>query len=116
MNNLFTKVLSKLATAASLAIATSFAAFAVHTETDVDQVGLKFTKKTTEVKAGGVVTFHNSDDVIHNIMTIDENDMTEDYGLQKPGETIKTKFEQQGEFQVRCSIHPKMKMTISVTK
>lgn len=81
---------------------------------DVDQKGLRFTKSSIAISVGGTMRFHNSDDVIHNIMTIDENDEPEDQGLQKPGETIVTKFDKAGTYQVRCAIHPKMKMTVSV--
>jgi plastocyanin len=84
-------------------------------ENVVDQLGLRFSKPSASVKAGGTISFHNSDDVIHNIMTIDSNDATEDFGLQKPGEVIKASFPEAGIFQVRCSIHPKMKMSVSVT-
>lgn len=81
---------------------------------DVDQKGLRFTKSSIAISVGGTMRFHNSDDVIHNIMTIDENDEPEDQGLQKPGETIAAKFDKAGKYQVRCAIHPKMKMTVSV--
>jgi plastocyanin len=37
-----------------------------------------------------------------------------DKGLQKPGETINQLFDKSGKFVVRCSIHPKMKMTVTV--
>lgn len=81
---------------------------------EVDQKGLRFTKSAVAIPVGGTMHFKNSDDVIHNIMTIDETDEPEDHGLQKPGETIKAKFETAGHYQVRCSIHPKMKMTVKV--
>jgi plastocyanin len=90
------------------------AASAGSTDGDVDQKGLRFTKPAVAIPIGGTVHFHNSDDVIHNIMTIDANDEPEDQGLQKPGETISTKFDKAGDYQVRCAIHPKMKMTVKV--
>ena len=90
------------------------AASAESTDGEVDQKGLRFTKSSVAIPVGGRVHFHNSDDVIHNIMTIDANDDPEDQGLQKPGETISTKFDAAGDYQVRCAIHPKMKMTVKV--
>ena len=83
---------------------------------EVDQKGLRFSKSSATLSVGGTMRFHNSDDVIHNIMTIDSNDEAEDHGLQKPGEVISAKFEKAGDFQVRCAIHPKMKMSIAVEK
>lgn len=83
---------------------------------DVDQKGLRFSKEMETIGLGGVMRFHNSDDVTHNIMTIDESDEPEDQGLQKPGETIVAKFGKAGTYQVRCAIHPKMKMTVKVAE
>lgn len=81
---------------------------------DVDQKGLRFTKPVVTISHDGTMRFHNSDDVKHNIMTIDESDMPSDHGLQRPGETISAKFDKPGVYQVRCAIHPKMKMTVKV--
>jgi plastocyanin len=66
------------------------------------------------LKAGESIHFLNKDDVTHNINVIDSDDNANDKGLQKPGETIDQKFDKAGDFQVRCSIHPKMKMTVKV--
>ena len=92
----------------------ALAASASQRDDEVDQKGLRFTKDAAAIAVGGTMHFHNSDDVIHNIMTIDANDEPEDQGLQKPGETISTKFDKAGTYQVRCAIHPKMKMTVTV--
>jgi plastocyanin len=83
-------------------------------ENEVDQKGLHFSKDNAAISVGATMHFHNSDDVIHNIMTIDADDEPEDQGLQKPGQTISTKFDKAGTYQVRCAIHPKMKMTVTV--
>lgn len=93
----------------------TIAALALTSESEVDQIGLRFTRQLVELKTGAVMKFHNSDDVIHNIMTIDKDDLTEDFGLQKPGEDIHATFSTPGSYQVRCSIHPKMKMTVNVS-
>ena len=93
----------------------TLAALALTSENEVDQIGLRFTRQLVELKTGTVMKFHNSDDVIHNIMTIDKDDLTEDFGLQKPGEDIHATFSTPGTYQVRCSIHPKMKMTVNVS-
>lgn len=83
-------------------------------ETDIDQRGIRFSRSDIEVKVGDILHFHNHDDVTHNIMVIDADDEPEDQGLQKPGEVITTHFDEAGTFQVRCAIHPKMKMTVTV--
>lgn len=82
--------------------------------TEIDQVGQKFSQSTLAVAAGDIVHFVNHDDVTHNINVIDEDDNAADKGLQKPGESIEQLFDKSGKFIIRCSIHPKMKMTIAV--
>src|SRR4051812_23529492 len=83
-------------------------------ETNIDQRGLRFSQTSVTLAVGDTLRFHNSDDVIHNIMVINSDDIPQDQGLQKPGEVIAAKFEEAGTFQVRCAIHPKMKMRVSV--
>jgi plastocyanin len=87
---------------------------AIAADTSIDQVGQKFSTTTVTLKAGESIHFLNKDDVTHNINVIDSDDNANDKGLQKPGETIDQKFDKPGDFQVRCSIHPKMKMTVKV--
>src|ERR1700678_1839212 len=81
---------------------------------DVDQASLKFTPDSVNIKSGESVKFTNKDDVTHNIHVITSDGNSDDKGLQKPGEDITETFAKAGEYQVRCSIHPKMKMTVTV--
>lgn len=76
-----------------------------HTSFDVDEI---------TVAKGETVTFANKDDVTHNVQVIDADGNDDDKGLQKPGEDIKANFTAAGEYKVRCAIHPKMKMTVTV--
>ena len=76
-----------------------------HTTFDVDAVS---------VKAGDTITFSNKDDVTHNIQVFNSADDVEDRGLQKPGEDIKVRFDKPGEYKIRCAIHPRMKMKVTV--
>ena len=80
----------------------------------MNQHGIHFSIPSVTLKVGDTVRFHNQDDVTHNIMVIDSDDNAEDQGLQKPGVTIVKKFDQAGTFEVRCAIHPKMKMMVTV--
>ena len=80
----------------------------------VDQSGLMFSQKALGVTKGDVVMFENHDDVTHNISVFDADQEPTDLGLQKPGATLKYKFDKSGRFTVRCSIHPSMKMTVAV--
>jgi len=93
----------------------SFAALAyAASDVVVDQVGQKFSVPTLTVKAGKTVDFMNSDDVNHNITIIDANGNADDRGIQKPNTTIPVTFDKAGDFVVRCSVHPRMKMQVKV--
>ena len=85
------------------------------TDTDIDQRAIRFSMQSVSIRAGDVLRFHNKDDVTHNLMVIDSDDDPEDQGLQKPGVVVTKKFDQAGTFEVRCAIHPRMKMTVTVT-
>jgi len=80
----------------------------------IEQSGQQFSQKSAAIAVGDSVTFANHDDVTHNINVINEDDEANDLGLQKPGENLTYKFDKAGKFKVRCSIHPSMKMTVSV--
>ena len=82
--------------------------------TDIDQVGQRFNVPSLTLAVGDTIHLHNPDDVIHNLNVIDAHLDPEDQGLQKPGETITKTFTKAGDFQVRCAIHPRMKMTVTV--
>jgi plastocyanin len=80
----------------------------------IDQSGQRFSEKSVALAAGDSLAFANKDDVNHNITVVDDDDDATDLGLQKPGETINYKFDKAGRFKVRCSIHPSMKMAVTV--
>lgn len=66
------------------------------------------------IKTGDTVVFRNNDEYIHDIQIINADGDVDDKGLQKHGEDIKYTFAKSGTYKVRCSIHPKMKATITV--
>jgi plastocyanin len=81
----------------------------------IDQMGLNFSEKLVAVNKGDAVVFANRDDVTHNITVLDDDDDgSNDLGLQKPGQDLAYKFDKSGRFRVRCTIHPSMKMTVNV--
>jgi cytochrome c peroxidase len=100
-----------------IAAAAAFAAVGVGVRAasvTIDQSGQHFSAKSATLNHGDSIVFANRDDVTHNINVIDEDDDATDLGLQKPGESLTYKFDKAGRFKVRCSIHPSMKMTVSV--
>lgn len=102
-------ILPVAAAAALLLSANAFAA-----ETVVDQQGQKFVPNAVTVKVGDSIKFLNSDDVDHNVTVIDGDGNADDRGIQKPGTPLTVKFSKAGDFAVRCSVHPRMKMTVKV--
>jgi plastocyanin len=81
----------------------------------VGQHGLVFTQTSASLARGDRIVFTNEDDVIHNIHIFGPgNDDSTDLGLQKPGATLSYKFDKAGSYMVRCSIHPSVKMAVTV--
>jgi plastocyanin len=80
----------------------------------ITQSGQKFSERSADLNRGDVLQFANQDDVSHNITVADDEDDATDLGLQKPGENLSYTFDKAGRFKIRCSIHPSMKMAVSV--
>jgi len=83
---------------------------------DIAQRGIRFSNTQLTIHVGETVRYHNQDDVTHNLMVLGDNGDPEDEGLQPRGATVIKKFDQAGTFEVRCAIHPRMKMTVTVAK
>lgn len=81
----------------------------------VDQKDRKFSKTELTVKPGDTITFQNSDDVAHNVFSVTPN-LEFEIHRQSPGEKSTIAFPKEGVVEVRCSIHPRMKMTVTVKK
>ena len=80
---------------------------------EIGQAGRNFSKPHLDVAPGATVTFLNDDNVPHNIFTAFDGQY-QDKGLSRPGEKVMVTFDKTGQHQVRCAIHPKMKMTVKV--
>ena len=80
----------------------------------VGQKDKQFSRDALTVKAGDKVTFVNDDTVAHNI-TIKEPSGTNKLGtVQKPVDKSEVVFDKMGDHDIRCAIHPKMKMSVKV--
>jgi plastocyanin len=62
------------------------------------------------IAAGQTLTFTNEDSFIHQIYV----DGLFDSNEKAPGENLNETFPRAGTFQVRCHIHPTMRMTVRV--
>jgi plastocyanin len=113
---------ARLFTSAALAIAIGtgivgtgvFAAgFAAAGEIVISQKKRKFTPSVVRSKVGDKVIFLNDDRFAHNLFS--ETPGHEfDVRKQMPGDRHVLTLSRKGEFQVRCAIHPRMRMKITV--
>ncbi|CAD5293874.1 Cupredoxin-like domain-containing protein [Bosea sp. 62] len=86
---------------------------AVATEFRVAQKGQQFNPRTLTIKAGDEVVFVNDDTGTHNVFS--ESATTSfDLKAQRPGASTRVAFPKVGKVDVRCAIHPSMRMTIEV--
>ena len=76
----------------------------------VEQKGRAFRPNEISIAHGQTVTFTNGDSFIHQIYVSGLFDTEE----QAPGQNLNETFPNAGTFQVRCHIHPTMRMTVHV--
>jgi plastocyanin len=79
----------------------------------VSQKGRAFAVREVTLSSGDVIRFTNEDDFPHQI-NIGNGTFALDSDLQESGEALSIPFPVPGIFQVRCGIHPIMRMTIRV--
>jgi plastocyanin len=82
-------------------------------EHPVDQKDKEFSQTEITIKPGEKVVFKNSDTVTHNVFSNSKvNPFT--IKIQQPGSSSTVQFDQEGVTEVRCAIHPKMKLLVNV--
>ena len=89
---------------------TAAGAAAVHR---IVQKGRAFSVAQISLAPGESLIFTNEDEFLHQIY-VDSRDMSFDSDEQAPGQTIEIKFPRSGTFPVRCHIHPKMLLVVTV--
>ncbi len=90
--------------------AAAFAADEAHT---IVQKGRAFRPAEVSINRGESLTFTNNDDFIHQIY-VDGSGFSFDTDEKNPGQNITETFTASGTFEVRCHIHPKMKLVVHV--
>src|SRR4051812_48728926 len=90
--------------------AAAFAADEAHT---VTQKGRLFRPAEVSIIRGESLTFTNNDDFIHQIY-VQSPSFAFDTDEKNPGQNITETFTEAGTFEVRCHIHPKMKLLVRV--
>jgi plastocyanin len=89
-----------------------FAAYAEDSRAIV-QMGRAFHPGETTIARGETLIFSNHDDFIHQIY-VASNAMSFDSAEQSPGQNVEVTFPATGTFEVRCHIHPKMRLVVHV--
>jgi plastocyanin len=79
----------------------------------VSQKGQQFAPQELSVRVGDRLVFHNDDDITHNVYSKSEGSEF-NVRLQQPGSESPVVMERTGTVDVRCAIHPKMKLRIEV--
>ncbi len=82
-------------------------------EHTVDQVNKEFSTSELTIKVGDKVHFKNEDPFFHNVFSLSDS-KTFDLGSYPQGEQKSVTFDNAGEIEVECAIHPDMKMVIKV--
>jgi putative lipoprotein len=73
--------------------------------------GFAFNPATYNVPVGAIVVWYNNDSVTH---TVTARDNSFDSGNLSPGDTFQYTFDQPGELEYYCTIHPSMEGTITI--
>jgi plastocyanin len=78
----------------------------------INQKNRTFSQPEITIKKGEKIIFRNDDDVTHNVFSTSQG--SEFNQAQAPGAESEITFNTPGAIQVRCAIHPKMKLTVIV--
>jgi plastocyanin len=103
-----------LVAAAGLSAATTNLVLAQAAETQVIQREITFVPERIDVKVGSAVVFINDDRFGHNVYS-DTPGADFDIGRQPAGQRTPVVFKRAGTFEIRCRIHPKMRLDVVVT-
>ncbi len=82
-------------------------------EVVVTQKGQQFTPRTLTLKVGDEIVFVNDDTGTHNVFS-ESPANSFDLKAQRPGTRTKVAFPNPGRVEVRCAIHPSMRLTVEV--
>lgn len=80
---------------------------------EVGQKDKAFTVEKIEIKAGDTIKFTNNDPFFHNVFSLSDTKMF-DLGSYPQGESKEVVFDQPGEVDVECAIHPNMQLKVIV--
>ena len=79
----------------------------------VEQKGRDFSTREITIRRGDKIEFCNSDDVTHNVFSRSAANAF-NIKTQMPGSSSIVEFKDEGVTEVRCAIHPTMKLIVTV--
>lgn len=82
----------------------------------IKQKQRKFSPLTPKLNVGDTLIFVNDDIENHNIQLTKNSKIIEQVSVQKTGQWDRLKINDVGEYEIKCAIHPQMKMKLSVKK
>lgn len=95
--------------AAAGALGPSLASGPIH----ISQQNQVFDRTEIDVPRGQVVEITNDDPFLHHIY-IESPKFNFDSKEQRPGQKVSIRFDQAGDFTLKCAIHLKMKLQVTV--
>jgi plastocyanin len=82
---------------------------------EITQKDRAFSQTELTIKPGDSIVFKNEDEVTHNVFSVSSG-MEFDIRRQAPGGSSSVPFLKEGVAEIRCSIHPRMKLIVVVRK
>jgi len=82
-------------------------------EHSIGQKGRLFRPGVLRVKAGDAVVFKNDDSITHHVYSSTKGQEF-DLPTTKPGEDVRHSFSKPGRVEVRCGLHPGMRLMVTV--
>jgi plastocyanin len=79
----------------------------------VNQADKKFSTAELTINKGDTVVFKNDDPFTHNVYSHSPG-IGFELKVQKPGESSEVVFAREGSGEVKCAIHPQMKLKLTV--
>ena len=79
----------------------------------VGQKGRLFSPGVVRIKAGEALHFNNDDSVTHHVYSLTKG---QEFDLEttKPGQSVTHTFGKAGRVEVRCGLHPGMRLVVNV--
>jgi plastocyanin len=81
----------------------------------IEQKAREFSMREITVRPGDKIEFCNSDDVTHNVFSRSAANAF-NIKTQMPGNSSIVEFKSEGVTEVRCAIHPAMKLIVTVKR